>query len=130
MIPGFFHLAFLYFMPSILPSLFLLPLFVVGMPVILAIFRFAFVIPKARFRLKDRPGIADFLLAIYSSPSVLSLALVTIGLNRFTCSTRRFFTFAGIVATKITTLLLLLEYFRLEKSKNQRYSGIFSALDQ
>lgn len=54
-----------YFMPNIRPSLFRLPDLVVGTPVNFAILRFALVTPKARFQLKDRPGILnDLRLAI------------------------------------------------------------------
>lgn len=54
-------------MPSNLPSLFLLPDLVVGTPVNLAILRFVFVTPKARFQLKERPGILklDFFFAMF-----------------------------------------------------------------
>lgn len=54
----------LYLIPNNLPTFALLPLLVVGMPVAFAIFLFAFVIPKARFQLKDNPGIPDFFFAI------------------------------------------------------------------
>jgi hypothetical protein len=62
--------AEVYLMPSIFPSLFRLPCFVVGIPVALAILRFAEVIPNARFQLKDRPGIfrEDFFFAISLPP--------------------------------------------------------------
>ena len=53
----------LYLIPSIFPSLFRLPRFVVGIPVAFAIFRFADVMPNALFQLKDKPGI-NFFLAI------------------------------------------------------------------
>lgn len=53
-----------YFMPRNLPSLFLRPVRLVGMPVAFAIFRFALVMPRARFQLKERPGISFFFLAI------------------------------------------------------------------
>lgn len=56
-----------YLIPSILPILFLRPDFVVGIPVAFAIFRFAFVIPKARFHENDKPGILkELFLAIKS----------------------------------------------------------------
>lgn len=50
---------------KILPTLFLLPDLVVGIPVALAIRRFTFVIPNARFVLNDKPGIPLFFLPIY-----------------------------------------------------------------
>lgn len=53
--------AFFYFMPSILPSLFLRPDFVIGIPVALEILRLAFVTPRARFQLNVTPGILNFL---------------------------------------------------------------------
>ena len=56
--------ALVYFMPSSLPSLFLRPCLVVGIPVAFATFLFAEVIPKARFQLKDRPGMPAFFFAI------------------------------------------------------------------
>lgn len=59
--PAFFMLFYL--IPSILPILFLLPCFVVGIPVAFAILRFTEVTPNALFQLNDRPGIA-FLRAI------------------------------------------------------------------
>jgi hypothetical protein len=49
-----------YFIPSNLPSLRCLPDFVVGIPVAFEMFRFNFVIPSARFKLNDRPGIPVF----------------------------------------------------------------------
>jgi hypothetical protein len=49
-----------YFIPNSFPNLFLLPCLVVGIPVALAILRFASVMPKARFQLNERPGINDF----------------------------------------------------------------------
>ena len=52
-----------YLIPSILPILFLLPCFVVGIPVAFAILRFTEVTPNALVQLNDRPGIA-FLRAI------------------------------------------------------------------
>lgn len=48
----------------ILPNFRCLPDLVVGIPVVLVILCFAFVIPNARFALKDTPGICFFLLAI------------------------------------------------------------------
>ena len=48
----------------LLPYFRCLPDFVVGIPVVLAIFCFAFVTPNARFALKDTPGMWFFLLAI------------------------------------------------------------------
>lgn len=58
-----------YLIPSILPSLFLRPDFVVGMPVAFATFRLALVTPKARFQLKDKPGILKelFLAILFTS---------------------------------------------------------------
>ena len=56
-----------YLIPKSLANLFLRPCFVVGIPVAFAIFRFADVTPKARFQLKDRPGIS-FLLAMSKPP--------------------------------------------------------------
>lgn len=56
--PSFF--IHFYLMPNSLPNLFLLPCLVVGMPVALATFCFADVIPNARFQLNERPGINDF----------------------------------------------------------------------
>ena len=56
-----------YLIPKIFPTLLRRPAFVVGIPVALAILRFAFVMPKARFQLKDRPGILkELFLAIKS----------------------------------------------------------------
>jgi hypothetical protein len=55
-----------HFMPSSLPSFFWRPDFVVGTPVALATFRFAWSIPRARFGLNDTPGI-PFFFAIFSS---------------------------------------------------------------
>lgn len=46
-----------YLTPSNLPSLFLRPERVVGIPVAFAIFRLNAVTPSARFQLNDRPGI-------------------------------------------------------------------------
>lgn len=64
--PASFHL-----MPSSLPSLFLRPCFVVGTPVAFATFLFADVIPRARFQLKDRPGMPDFFFAMrFTLPSI------------------------------------------------------------
>lgn len=57
-----------YLIPSILPILFLRPDFVVGIPVAFAIFRFAFVIPKARFHENDKPGILKELFFAMISP--------------------------------------------------------------
>lgn len=53
-----------YFIPNSFANLFLRPAFDVGMPLAFAIFRFAVVMPSARFQLKDRPGILndDFFL--------------------------------------------------------------------
>jgi len=45
-----------HFIPSMRPIFLCRPERVVGMPVIFAICRFAFVTPKARFQLKDSPG--------------------------------------------------------------------------
>jgi hypothetical protein len=56
-----------YFIPRSRPSLFLLPLLVVGMPVALAIFCLALETPNALFKLKDSPGIVDFLAMTYTS---------------------------------------------------------------
>lgn len=56
--PSFF--IHFYLMPNSLPNLFLLPCLVVGIPVALATFCFADVIPNARFQLNERPGINDF----------------------------------------------------------------------
>ena len=63
-IPGLLFLCLNHFMPKSLAILFLLPCFVVGMPVAFAMLRFALVIPNALFQLKDNPGISDFFLAI------------------------------------------------------------------
>ena len=63
-------------MPNNLPSLFLRPCFVVGIPEALAIFCFAFVTPVARLMLKDSPGIALFFFAIYFSSFFLSICLL------------------------------------------------------
>jgi hypothetical protein len=49
-----------YLIPKILPTFLCRPLFVVGIPVILATFLFAEDIPNARFRLNDNPGIKLF----------------------------------------------------------------------
>ena len=57
-----------YLIPKILPSFERLPLLVVGIPVALAIFRFAEVIPVAFFQLKDNPGMPLFFLAIIFPP--------------------------------------------------------------
>lgn len=55
-----------YFIPKIFPALARRPLFVVGMPVALAIFLFTFVTPNAFLGLNDSPGMIDFFLfAIY-----------------------------------------------------------------
>jgi len=59
-----------YLIPNNLPSFDRLPLFVVGIPVAFAIFRFAFVTPNARFQLNERPGI-PFFFAICNPPYVL-----------------------------------------------------------
>ena len=59
---------FFYLIPNNFPILFRRPLFVVGIPVIFAIFLFAFVTPNARFQLKDKPGIADFFFAMLYPP--------------------------------------------------------------
>lgn len=64
-------------MPSILPTLFLRPLRVVGIPVAFAILRFAVVMPSARFQLKLKPGIIDF-FAIKNTPSFLCYATIII----------------------------------------------------
>jgi hypothetical protein len=71
-IPGFF-----YFIPNIFPNLFLLPDLVVGTPVHLANLRFALVTPKARFQLKERPGILklDFFFAMSNSSFLYGLQL-------------------------------------------------------
>lgn len=53
-----------YLILNSLANLFLLPDLVVGMPVAFDIFRLAFVIPNARFQLKDNPGILNLLFAI------------------------------------------------------------------
>lgn len=49
-----------YFIPRSLPSFLCRPALVVGIPVAFEIFLFVFVIPSARFQLKDRPGILLF----------------------------------------------------------------------
>lgn len=65
---------FFYLIPNNFPTLLRLPLFVVGIPVAFAILRFAFVIPKARFQLNDRPGMPDFFFfAIFPSPFCFSI---------------------------------------------------------
>nr|DAH16750.1 MAG TPA: hypothetical protein [Caudoviricetes sp.] len=51
---------FSYFIPRSLPSFLCRPALVVGIPVAFEIFLFIFVIPSARFQLKDRPGILLF----------------------------------------------------------------------
>lgn len=51
-------------MPNILPTLFRRPDLVVGMPVALAIFLFAEVMPSALFQLNESPGILNFFFAI------------------------------------------------------------------
>lgn len=56
--------VFYYLIPNIFPTLFLRPDLVVGIPVALAIFLFADVMPSARFQLKERPGTNDFFLDI------------------------------------------------------------------
>ncbi len=53
------------------PSFALRPCRVVGMPVALAIFRLAFVMPKALFQLKESPGISFFLRFAISAPHFL-----------------------------------------------------------
>jgi len=45
-----------YLMPKIRPNFERRPARVVGMPVLLAMRRFALVTPSARFQLKDKPG--------------------------------------------------------------------------
>ena len=67
--PAIFILMF-YFIPNSLPNLFLRPFLVVGIPIAFATFLFADVTPNARFKLKDKPGIADF-LAIRISPFLI-----------------------------------------------------------
>ena len=59
--------------PKILPSLFLRPCLVVGMPVALAIFLFAFVTPNARFQLNERPGMILFFLRFAIFTSILPM---------------------------------------------------------
>ena len=69
---GIFH-----FIPNILPILFLLPLFVVGIPVAFAIFLFAEVNPVARFQLNDKPGIIGFFFfAILLAPNMIDYLLI------------------------------------------------------
>ena len=52
--------GFYYLISNIFPTLFLRPDLVVGIPVALAIFFFADVMPSARFQLKERLGINEF----------------------------------------------------------------------
>ena len=60
----FRFIFFPHFIRNSLPSFARRPLRVVGIPVAREIFRFAFVTPRARFQLKDRPGISFFFRAI------------------------------------------------------------------
>lgn len=58
-----------YLIPNIFPNLRCLPALVIGIPEAFAILRFTFVMPSARFQLKDSPGILkDFFAIIYSPP--------------------------------------------------------------
>ena len=58
---------FFYLIPKSRPTFAQRPCLVVGMPVALAIFLFALVIPSARFQLNDNPGI-PFFFAIVMPP--------------------------------------------------------------
>ena len=60
-----------YLIPKIRPALERRPCFVVGMPVDFAIFCFALVIPRARFKLKDNPGIPVFFFDIVFPPLII-----------------------------------------------------------
>ena len=60
-----------YLIPNILPTLFRRPDLVVGMPVALAIFLFAEVMPSALFQLNESPGILNFFFAINISSLLL-----------------------------------------------------------
>ena len=71
--PGIFYL-----MPKILPTLFLRPDFVVGIPVAFAIFRLAEVMPRALLALNDTPGI-PFFFAISSTSFRCLLSLIYFG---------------------------------------------------
>ena len=54
-----------YLIPNIFATLFLLPCFVVGMPVAFAFFLFALVTPNARFQLKLKSEIPLFFAIVY-----------------------------------------------------------------
>lgn len=65
-----------YLIPNMRPILFLLPVFVVGIPVNLAIFLFAAVMPNAFFQLNESPGIIEVLrlFAMIPTPYQYNLA--------------------------------------------------------
>lgn len=63
-------------MPKILPSFFCLPLLVVGIHVAFAMLRLAEVTPRARFQLKDKPGIELFFFDIIQSPFLFNSSII------------------------------------------------------
>ena len=67
-----------YLIPKILPAFLCRPLFVVGIPVILATFLFAEDIPNARFRLNDNPGIKLFFFFAILKSSLYACAFASI----------------------------------------------------
>ncbi len=67
---------FNHLMPNIFPNLLRLPDLVVGMPVTFEIFRFAFVMPSARFQLKDRPEILKVFFFVMIIPLFIFIPLL------------------------------------------------------
>ena len=70
---GLYEIIFygVHLIPNSLPTFLCRPAFVVGIPVAFTILRFALVIPRARFQLKESPGILkeDFLAISNYAPS-------------------------------------------------------------